>query len=212
MLFSKSALRKVLGLVAECWPSLRSHSAAALPPCQQHRLFPPAAGWRQIRLLGFRCLTESHLGYEFEITLESEPSQFEQASMLQLQPQNSYSKIALWLTSQQLTGCQTVSFQRQQVPLCQALACVELANRSKIAAANLSEWLAQQGLMPEGHFTILQSWQHGHGVTLRCRTTDCLSRACYHWLQQQAIRFQLIYTNPRRYPALTSRQSPASDR
>lgn len=197
MLFSKPMLRKVLGLVAECWPSLQSHSAATLPPCQQHRLFPAVAGWHHLRLLGFRCLNESHLGYEFEITLESEQSLFNPACMLELQPQNSYSKIALWLTQQQLTGCQTVSFQAQQVPLCQALAAVELINTGHVAAANLSEWLTRQGLMPRGRFKILHAWQHGNSQTLHCQTTDCLSRACYHWLQQQAIRFQLLYVRHR---------------
>lgn len=197
MLFSKPMLRKVLGLVAECWPSLQSDSAATLPPCQQHRLFPAAAGWQHLRLLSFRCLTESHLGYEFEITLESAQNLFNPACLLELQPQNSYSKIALWLTRQQLTGCQTVSFQTQQVPLCQALASVELVNSGHVKAANLAEWLAQQGLMPRGRFKILQAWQHGNSYTLHCQTTDCLSRACYHWLQQQAIRFQLLYVRQR---------------
>lgn len=189
MLLNKPILRKVLGLVVECWPSLRVTSAA--PPCQQHRLFPVAAGWQHVRLLAFRCINESHLGYEFEITLESEQNGFLATKVLELQPQNSYSKVALWLTQQQLTGCQTVNFQSQQVPLCQALASVKLANTS--TPANLSEWLTQQGLMPRGRFTVLQSWQHGNSHTLHCQTTDCLSRACYHWLQQQAIRFQLLY-------------------
>lgn len=189
MLLSKPILRKVLGLVVECWPSLRVTAAA--PPCQQHRLFPVTAGWQHVRLLAFRCINESHLGYEFEITLESEQNDVLATKVLELQPQNSYSKVALWLTRQQLSGCQTVNFQSQQVPLCQALASVELANTS--TPANLSEWLTQQGLMPRGRFTILQSWQHGNSHTLHCQTTDCLSRACYHWLQQQAIRFQLLY-------------------
>lgn len=193
MLFSAPMLKKVLGLVTECWPSLRSHPAATLPPCQQQRLFPAVAGWQHLRLLGFRCLNESHLGYEFEITLESEQSHFNQARILELQPQNSYSKIALWLTRQQLTGCQTVSFQTQQVPLCQALACVDLLHTGQAVPADLSAWLAQQGVMPRGCFNVLQSWQHGNSHTLHCQTTDCLSRACYHWLQQQAIRFQLLY-------------------
>lgn len=193
MLFSTPMLKKVLGLVAECWPSLRSHPASTLPPCQQQRLFPVVAGWQHLRLLGFRCLNESHLGYEFEITLESEQSHFNQARILELQPQNSYSKIALWLTGQQLIGCQTVSFQAQQVPLCQALACVDLLHTGQSVPADLSAWLAQQGVMPRGRFNVLQSWQHGNSHTLHCQTTDCLSRACYHWLQQQAIRFQLLY-------------------
>lgn len=197
MLFSKPMLRKVLGLVAECWPSLQSHTTAALPPCQQHRLFPASVGWQHLRLLGFRCLNESHLGYEFEITLESAQNLFNPACLLELQPQNSYSKIALWLTRQQLTGCQTVNFQAQQVPLCQALAAVELTSTGQVKAANLAEWLAQQGLMPRGRFKILQAWQHGNSYTLHCQTTDCLSRACYHWLQQQAIRFQLLYVRQR---------------
>lgn len=190
-------LKKVLGLVAECWPALRSYSATTPAPCQQHRLFPAAAAWQHLRLLSFRCLNESHLGYEFEITLENIQRPFNQADILELQPQNSYSKIALWLTSQQLTGCQTVTFQGQQVPLCQALACVELMNTAETATANLSEWLAQQGVMPRGRFIVLQSSQDADSHRLHCQTTDCLSRACYHWLQQQAIRFQLIYI--RRY-------------
>ncbi|GHG72647.1 hypothetical protein GCM10010919_25090 [Alishewanella longhuensis] len=146
-----------------------------------------------MRLLGFRCLHESYLGYEFEITLEPGQHCFHPASTLELQPQNSYSKIALWLTQQQLTGCQTVSFQTKKVPLCQALACVDLLNTGQVATVDLSEWLALQGLMPRGRFHVLQWWQHDNSYTLHCQTTDCLSRACYHWLRQQAIRFQLVY-------------------
>lgn len=193
LLTSKPLLKKVLGLVAECWPSLQSHSGTTIAPCQQHRLFPTNEGWQHLRLLEFRCLRESHLGYEFELTLESGTVSSSTPEWLDLQTQNSYSKVALWLTKQQLTGCQSVYFQNWQVPLCQALASVELHNNTPVIPSQISEWLAQQGLMPRGRFQILNRRQDGNKQTLYCRTTDCLSRACYHWLQQQAIRFQLIY-------------------
>lgn len=194
MLFSTPLLKKALGLVTECWPSLRSTPANTVPPCQQQRLFPRVAGWTHLRLLGFRCLEESYSGYEFELTLESEQDIFAHSTLLDLQPQNSFSKIALWLTEQQLSGCQQVNFMEQQVPLCQALACVDLqATAGKANLINLPEWLTRQGVLPGGRFQVLQHWQSGNNHTLHCKTTDCLSRASYHWLQQQAIRFQLIY-------------------
>jgi len=199
LLFSNTMLRKVFGLVAECLPSLQRDPTAIQQPCQQHRLFPTDAGWYHLRFLDFRCLNECHLGYEFEITLESEQNHFNSASILEVQPQNSYSKIALWLTQQHLTGCQAVRFKSQLVPLCQALASIELINTGQIAITKLSEWLTRQGTMPKGRFTVLKTLQHGNSFIMHCQTTDCLSRACYHWLQQQAIRYQLLYVRAERH-------------
>lgn len=193
MQISKPIFKKVLGLVIECWPSLRSVAMNSDAPCQQQTLFPSSKGWQHLRLLGFRCLQESYLGYEFEITLEGNYSAFWQIKTLELQTQNSFSKIALWLTSANLSGCQLVPFQGKHLPLCQALASVDLLQHPATVAFDLSTWLNKQGLLPGGRFTILQGWQHSESVTLHCRTTDCLSRACYNWLQQQAIRYQLIY-------------------
>ena len=190
---NKPILKKVLGLVEECWPSLRSSPINYSAPCQQQRLFPSAQGWRHLRLMGFRCLEESHLGYDFEITLECAEEVFRRNNILELQAQNSFSKIALWLTREKLSGCQTVAFHGQQVPLCQALASIDFLHGEVKQPSNLAAWLSQQGTMPKGRFTILKCWQHGENQTLSCRTTDCLSRATYHWLQQQAIRYQLIY-------------------
>ncbi|OCW96404.1 hypothetical protein [Alishewanella sp. HH-ZS] len=190
-LLAAGSLKKALGILAECWPSLRNNSSPA--PCQQQVLFPPAAGWQHLRILGYRCLAEHSAGYEFMLKLESPSERLALPTLLELQPQNSYSQVALWLTRLGLSGCQTVQFAQQRVPLCQALSCIDLTAASQIPASALSDWLASQPRLTAGRFQVLESWETDDSLNLHCVTTDCMSRACYHWLQQQAIRYQLLY-------------------
>ena len=190
-LLEAGSLKKALGILAECWPSLRNNSSPA--PCQQQVLFPPAAGWQHLRILGYRCLAEHNAGYEFMLKLEPLSVRLALPTLLELQPQNSYSQVALWLTRLGLSGCQTVQFAQQRVPLCQALSCIDLSATSQIPAPALNDWLARQPRLTAGRFQVLESWETDDSLNLHCVTTDCMSRACYHWLQQQAIRYQLLY-------------------
>jgi len=194
-LLEAGSLKKALGILAECWPSLRNNSSPA--PCQQQVLFPPAAGWQHLRILGYRCLAEHSAGYEFMLKLERPSADLALTVHLELQPQNSYSQVALWLTRLGLSGCQIVQFARQRVPLCQALSCVDLTQACQIPAKTLNDWLARQPMLMAGHFKVLESRQTDDSLHLHCVTTDCMSRACYHWLQQQAIRYQLVYVRLR---------------
>lgn len=184
-------LKKALGILAECWPSLRNNNTPA--PCQQQVLFPPAVGWQHLRILGYRCLTEHNAGYEFILKLEPLSARLKLPSIFELQPQHSYSQVALWLTRLGLSGCQTVQFAQQRVPLCQALSCIDLTADSQIPVSALDDWLAVQPRLIAGRFQVLESWITDADISLHCVTTDCLSRACYHWLQQQAVRYQLVY-------------------
>ena len=194
-LLEAGSLKKALGILAECWPSLRNNSSPA--PCQQQVLFPPTAGWQHLRILGYRCLAEHSAGYEFMLELERPSADLALTVNLELQPQNSYSQVALWLTRLGLSGCQIVQFARQRVPLCQALSCVDLTQACQIPAKTLNDWLARQPMLMAGHFKVLESRQTDDSLQLHCVTTDCMSRACYNWLQQQAIRYQLVYVRLR---------------
>ena len=99
----------------------------------------------------------------------AEHSQWQAGDLIDIQPENSKCHVALWLTKHQINGCQSVSYRQRQVPLCWALAELQLDQvQPPGAGETLADWLTRQPLLPLRSYSIASVPAEGH-LTLLVR-------------------------------------------
>ena len=82
-------------------------------------------------------------------------SHWQAGDLLDVQPENSKCAVALWLTRHAINGCQAVHYQGRHVPLCWALAELELDKVQPPAPGSLlADWLKQQPRLPLRSYSI----------------------------------------------------------
>ena len=90
-------------------------------------------------------------------------SHWQAGDLLDVQPENSKCAVALWLTRHAINGCQAVHYQGRHVPLCWALAELELDKVQPPAPGSLLvDWLKQQPRLPLRSYSIASIPDEGY--------------------------------------------------
>lgn len=93
--------------------------------------------------------------------------QWQAGDLLEVQPENSKCSVALWLTKHLINGCQAVYYQDRHVPLCWALAELQLDRVQPPAAGQpLAGWLAAQPKLPLRSYSIASIPEEGQLMLL----------------------------------------------
>ena len=159
--------------------------------------------WLKVPLQSRYCVNPGSQGSPcFVVKLPRQEGMHWQAGdLVEIQPEHSRCTVALWLTEHQVFGCQTVSFYQQQLPLCRALAQIELPDQGPSEHESLESWLHQQPLLPlrsysiasiadEGQLTLLvRQVKKEHGLGLGSG-----------WLTSYALEGQPIQFRLRSHP------------
>lgn len=127
--------------------------------------------WQHATLLSRYVANPGSTGaacYVVKLRLPDNP-QWQAGDLVDIQPENSKCNVALWLTRHQVNGCQCVSYRNRQVPLCWALAELQL-DQVQAPATNevLADWLTRQPLLPLRTYSIASIAEEGH-LTLLVR-------------------------------------------
>ena len=89
-------------------------------------------------------------------------SHWQAGDLAEIQPQNSKCAVALWLTRHQINGCQSVTYRNRQMPLCWALAELQLDRvQPPQAGEALPDWLEQQPQLPLRTYSIASVPEEG---------------------------------------------------
>lgn len=125
-------------------------------------------------------------------------SQWQAGDLIEIQPENSRCAVALWLTRQQINGCQAVQFGQQTMPLCWALAQLQLDQLSPPQQEPLEQWLARQPRLPLRRYSIASIADEGPLMLLVRQVTKADgslglgSGWLTHWAcEQQRIKIRL---------------------
>lgn len=125
-------------------------------------------------------------------------SRWQAGDLIEIQPENSRCAVALWLTRQQINGCQAVQFGQQTMPLCWALAQLQLDQLLPPQQEPLEQWLARQPRLPLRRYSIASITDEGPLMLLvrQVKQPDGSlglgSGWLTHWAcEQQRIRIRL---------------------
>ena len=120
--------------------------------------------WLQLPLLSRYVANPGSSGlpcYVIKLALPA-GQQWQAGDLIEVQPENSKCDVALWLTRQQLHGCQAVRYQGRHVPLCWALAELQLDKVQRPAADEpLDTWLSNQPRLPLRSYSIASTPDEG---------------------------------------------------
>ncbi|MDP4537129.1 sulfite reductase subunit alpha [Alkalimonas collagenimarina] len=121
--------------------------------------------------------------------------------IVDVQPEHSRCSIALWLTEHQLFGCQQVRFYDELIPLCRALAQIELPEHGPGVETPLEPWLHQQPLLPLRSYSIASIPDEGQLTLLvrQVKTEHGLGLGS-GWLTSYALEGQPIQLRIRSHP------------
>ncbi|MCH8537023.1 MAG: sulfite reductase subunit alpha [Alkalimonas sp.] len=121
--------------------------------------------------------------------------------IVEVQPEHSRCSIALWLTEHQVFGCQQVRFYDELIPLCRALAQIELPKQGPNTDENLEQWLHQQPLLPLRSYSIASIADEGQLTLLvrQVKTEQGLGLGS-GWLTSYALEGQPIQLRIRSHP------------
>ncbi len=129
----------------------------------------PTQPWQQARLLSRYIANPGSTGlacYIVKLQL-TDNQQWQAGDLLDIQPENSKCSVALWLTRHQIHGCQSVSYRNRQVPLCWALAELQLDKVQPPATGeDLATWLTRQPQLPLRSYSIASVPEEGQLVLL----------------------------------------------
>ena len=170
--------------------------------------------WQPARLLSRYVANPGSSGlacYVIKLQLAA-ASQWQAGDLVDIQPQNSKCDVALWLTRQQINGCQCVSYRNRQVPLCWALAELQLDQVSAPASNEaLADWLRQQPLLPVRTYSIASITEEGHLMLLvrQVQRADGSLGVGSGWLTAWAIEQQPLQLRLRSHHSF---QLPDDDR
>lgn len=149
------------------WQQLLAHisadnSLATAMPSASHP-------WQHARLISRYVANPGSTGAACCIVKLQLPDnlRWQAGDLVDIQPENSKCNVALWLTKHQMNGCQCVSYRNRQVPLCRALAELQL-DQVQPPATNeaLSDWLTRQPLLPVRTYSIASIPEEGQLMLL----------------------------------------------
>lgn len=122
------------------------------------------APWQQARLNSRYIANPGSSGLPgYIVKLQPEAgSSWQAGDLADIQPENSKCAVALWLTRHQINGCQSVTYRNRQMPLCWALAELQLDKvQAPQAGEVLSDWLATQPQLPLRTYSIASLPEEG---------------------------------------------------
>ncbi|NRQ44159.1 sulfite reductase flavoprotein subunit alpha [Rheinheimera sp. YQF-2] len=130
--------------------------------------------------------------------------QWQAGDLLEVQPENSKCSVALWLTKHLINGCQAVYYHDRHVPLCWALAELQLDKVQPPAAGEpLASWLAAQPKLPLRSYSIASIPEEGP-LTLLVRQVQQANGSLgigSGWLTAWAMEEQPLQLRLRRHSA-----------
>lgn len=139
-------------------------------------------------------------------------SHWQAGDIVDIQPENSKCAVALWLTRHLVNGCQAVQYQGRHVPLCWALAELELAKVQPPANNEaLADWLSQQPKLPLRSYSIASVPDEGPLLLLvrQVQQPDGSLGIGSGWLTAWAMEQQPVQLRLRRHQQF---HLPADDR
>lgn len=123
--------------------------------------------------------------------------------IVDIQPQNSKCSVTLWLTQHLINGCQSVQYQGKNIPLCWALAELQLDKVQPAPTGQaLAEWLAAQPRLPKRSYSIASTPAEGHVMLLvrQVQKADGSLGLGSGWLTAWAMEQQQLQLKIRRNP------------
>lgn len=138
------------------WQQLLSGFTATLT-AQQTSVIDTGTTWLQASLSSRYIANPASTGLPCYIVKLQPPAgtQWQAGDIVDIQPENSKCSVALWLTRHQINGCQAVHYQGRHIPLCWALAELQLDKVQPPAnGETLPQWLATQPKLPLRSYSI----------------------------------------------------------
>ena len=209
---------------------LQQHSAAAILPLQEldsaqqdtpalsqwQQLLNQLSGkaavhidttpqWQQARLLS-RYVANPGSSAQPCYVLKLQPCAnmpWQAGDIVDIQPENSKCSVTLWLTQHLINGCQSVQYQGKTIPLCWALAELQLNKvQPPQTGQPLVDWLAAQPRLPKRSYSIASTPAEGHLMLLvrQVQKPDGSLGIGSGWLtawamEQQSVQL-IVRTNP----------------
>ncbi|MDP5188526.1 sulfite reductase flavoprotein subunit alpha [Rheinheimera baltica] len=160
--------------------------------------------WQQARLESRYIANPASKGLPCFIVKLQLPkgSQWQAGDIVDIQPENSKCNVALWLTQHQINGCQAVQYKNQHMPLCWALAELQLDNVLPPPKGEpVDIWLAQQPTLPLRSYSIASLPEEGPAVLLvrQVKKPDDTLGIGSGWLTAWSIEQQLIQVRLREH-------------
>jgi sulfite reductase (NADPH) flavoprotein alpha-component len=138
------------------WQQLLSGFTATLT-AQQTPVIDTGTTWLQASLSSRYIANPASTGLPCYIVKLQPPAgtQWQAGDIVDIQPENSKCSVALWLTRHQINGCQAVHYQGRHIPLCWALAELQLDKVQPPAnGETLPQWLATQPKLPLRSYSV----------------------------------------------------------
>lgn len=195
------------------WQQLLS-SFTATTTAQQAPTIDTGATWLQASLSSRYIANPASTGLPCYIVKLQVPAgtHWQAGDIVDIQPENSKCNVALWLTRHLVNGCQAVLYQGRHVPLCWALAELQLDKVQPPAnGESLAQWLAAQPKLPLRSYSVASVPGEG-AITLLVRQVQCSNGALgigSGWLtawamEQQPVQIRLRNHNQFHLPADSS--------
>ena len=160
--------------------------------------------WFKVPLQSRYCVNPGSQGNPcFVVKLpRHDTMQWQPGDIVEVQPEHSRCSIALWLTEHRVFGCQQVRFYNELIPLCRALAQIELPSQGPAADDHLEQWLHQQPLLPLRSYSIASIADEGQLTLLvrQVKTEQGLGLGS-GWLTSYALEGQPIQFRIRTHPS-----------
>ncbi|MCS4309579.1 sulfite reductase (NADPH) flavoprotein alpha-component [Rheinheimera pacifica] len=138
------------------WQQLLTGFTASLT-AQQTQVIDNSASWLQASLSSRYIANPASTGLPCYIVKLQPPAgtHWQAGDIVDIQPENSKCNVALWLTRHQINGCQAVHYQGRHIPLCWALAELQLDKVQPPAnGETLPQWLATQPKLPLRSYSV----------------------------------------------------------
>lgn len=195
------------------WQQLLTGFTATLT-AQQTQVIDTDTTWLQASLSSRYIANPASTGLPCYIVKLQPPAgtQWQAGDIVDIQPENSKCSVALWLTRHQINGCQAVHYQGRHIPLCWALAELQLDKVQPPANGEpLAQWLATQPKLPLRSYSIASVPGEGP-ITLLVRQVQYNDGALgigSGWLtawamEQQPVQIRLRSHNQFHLPADSS--------
>lgn len=195
------------------WQQLLTGFTAPLT-AQQAPTIDTGASWLQASLSSRYIANPASTGLPCYIVKLQPPAgtHWQAGDIVDIQPENSKCNVALWLTRHLVNGCQAVHYHGRHIPLCWALAELQLDKVQPPASGEpLAQWLAAQPKLPlrsysiasvpaEGPITLLVRQVQGNGGALGIGSGWLTAWA----MEQQPVQIRLRSHNQFHLPADSS--------
>lgn len=184
------------------WQQLLSGFTASTT--EQPQLLDSNANWLQASLNSRYIANPASTGLACYIVKLKAPAgtTWQAGDIVEIQPENSKCNVALWLTRHLINGCQSVHYQERHIPLCWALA--ELQLDKVLPPTNgepLAQWLTAQPRLPLRSYSIASVPAEGP-ITLLVRQVQTNNGALgvgSGWITAWAMEQQPVQIRLRRH-------------